>query len=83
MLSFHWNRGQSEPVPYPHLHCAFSGEDEWAPIDRKTHVPCGRVALEDIVFFAIRELHVRPLRDDWSDVLAKHRRAFIEYKTTE
>jgi hypothetical protein len=61
-------------------HCGFARE-EW--ITKKTHVPSGRVALEDVVFFLVQEFKIRPLREDWMDVVAKNREAFLAYKTAE
>ncbi len=82
IIAFHWSREPSGPVPYPHIHCDFGGNGGM-PITRKTHVPSGRVALEDVVFFAISELKVKPLSDEWERIIAKNRQAFIAYKTAE
>lgn len=83
VITFHWERGMTNPVPYPHVHFGFTNGDGNSIIQRKSHVPSGRVAVEDVTYFLISELGVHPRKADWRDILAQHREAFIQYKTAE
>jgi hypothetical protein len=66
ILAFHWHPTGRSPITWPHLHLG----TPIANIDlSKAHVPTGVVTLQDVVRFAIVDLGVRPLRDDWSEVL--------------
>ncbi len=66
LLAFHWH--PHVPVSaFPHLHLE-SGLDVRADFVGM-HVPSGRVSLEDIVRFLIREFGVQPRRTDWAQVL--------------
>jgi hypothetical protein len=80
VLAFHWHpAGPGANIPFPHLHLgrALGAID----IDPKAHVPTGRVSLEAVVAFLIRELGVRPLRPDWESVLAANQAAFDTTRT--
>jgi hypothetical protein len=67
LIAFHWHPGRANQPDFPHLHV--TGRAGSVAIDRKQHVPTGRVSLESVVRFAIVELGVRPLRPDWERVL--------------
>jgi hypothetical protein len=72
IFAFHWGRNLLAPVPYPHLHIGFGTKSASPPVGPKVHVPTGRVAVEDIVFFLISELDVPPVpehKHDWKEVL--------------
>jgi hypothetical protein len=69
IVAFHWHPGTVHgPISYPHLHIG----QPTSPIDIGSgrHVPTGRVSIEAVVRFLIKELHVRPLRSDWESVIA-------------
>lgn len=67
MLAYHWHPVGVSPVTWPHLHVSGS----LAGIDLgKAHLPTGVVPLQDVLRFAIVDLGVEPLRDDWRAVLA-------------
>src|SRR5262249_51662350 len=72
-LVYHWHPDSSSPEKRPHLH--IGGESG------KAHVPTGRVALEDVLRFCIRDLEVQPLREDWSDILDATQGAFETWRT--
>lgn len=67
LIAFHWHPGQSHQPDFAHLHV--TTVDQPPQIQRKHHVPTGRVSLESVIRFAIQELGVRPLRPDWEQVL--------------
>lgn len=79
VIAFHWHpTGVGGAIP-PHLHLgrALGPVD----IDAKAYLPAGRVSLEAVVAFLIRELGVRPLRPDWDAVLAANQAAFDANRT--
>ncbi len=57
VIACHWHPTGHGQVPFAHLHLA--GQADTVTIDRKRHVPTGRVSLEAVVRFAIEELGVR------------------------
>jgi len=67
LLAYHWHSVGASPVTTPHLHLGGT----LAGIDlSKAHLPTGHVALQDVLRFAIIDLGVEPLRDDWDAILA-------------
>lgn len=81
LFAYHWERGRQIPVPYAHLHIGFGASMAAPPVDPKIHVPTDRVPIEDIVFFLIDQLGVKPLRNDWREILTAARARFIQFKT--
>lgn len=79
VIAFHWHPEPPATVPFPHLHV--DGRSAAPTFDRRRHVPTGRVSLEAVVRFAIAELDVRPLRDDWQRVLGQGTAAFDAGRT--
>ena len=66
LLAYHWHPAGLSPVTTPHLHLGGT----LAGIDlSKAHLPTGHVALQDVLRFAIVDLGVAPLRDDWEAIL--------------
>lgn len=66
IILFHWHPFANQ-VPFPHLHMAGGGGS--VAIEGRRHIPGGRVSLHAVVRFAIVELGVRPLRQDWERIL--------------
>jgi hypothetical protein len=87
LLAFHWERERTTRSPYPlgHLHIGsglLANPTVIRPGDFHTaHIPTERVSLEAIVHFAIVELGVTSLRDDWELELAGTEDAFKVHKT--
>lgn len=82
IVSFQWHPTGPGAFPYPHLHlgdAADVGLDELMG----AHIPTGRVALEQVLRFAIETFKVRPRRADWRDVLFGTRRRFEQWRTWE
>jgi hypothetical protein len=67
LLSYHWHPQGRSPITTPHLHLGSAAVTQVFLAD--AHLPTGIVSLPDVVRLAIRDLHVRPLRPDWSQVL--------------
>jgi hypothetical protein len=85
IVVWHWDpaaRAQAprEPVITPHVHI---GTAELAParLARKHHIPSERVAVEDVIWFALAELEAEPHRDDWKTVLQQTRADFVSART--
>jgi hypothetical protein len=74
LIAFHWHPGREDQPDFPHLHV--TSRPGPVRIQRKHHVPTGRVSLEAVVRFAIQELGVRPIRPDWEQVLDAGQREF-------
>jgi hypothetical protein len=87
LLHFHWERERSTQNPYPlgHLHIGPGLLAHPTPIRagdfHNAHIPTGRVSFESVVRFAIIELGVEPLREDWESALKKTEDAFLRHKT--
>jgi hypothetical protein len=82
IISFQWHPTGPGALPYPHIHlgdAADVGRDDL----EGAHVPTGRVALEQVLRFAIETFKVRPRRSDWRDVLFGTRRRFEQWRTWE
>jgi hypothetical protein len=79
MITYHWQPGGLGPE-WPHLHVgtAVLREDDY--LDRRKHVPTGRVALEDVITLAI-EMGAEALREDYAEVLTESRQAFHRWRT--
>jgi hypothetical protein len=75
MVAYHWHPYGMSHVTLPHLHVSGAVNEL---ISRRTHLPTGRVFLEDVVRLIIEEFHVPPRRPDWSEVLDMSRREAIE-----
>ena len=68
IIAYHWHPNAPGEVTFPHVHLGYAVKVEDEAM-AKAHLPTGRVALEDVLRLAIRELGVRPLRTDWQEVL--------------
>lgn len=68
VISFQWHPQGASHITYPHFHLGAG-----ARIGRRElqncHIPTEMMSLERVLRFAIEELGVEPLRDDWDDVL--------------
>ena len=64
-LAFHYHPIGASHITIPHIHVATT-----APVDlSKAHIPSGEVTFQRVVRFAIEELGVEPLRQDWRTIL--------------
>lgn len=79
LFAYHWDPAGKVTVPHLHFGALVTAAD--SPISRKAHVPTGRVPVEDVVWFAIEELKVKPLRDNWDKLTAFSRKRFMEHKS--
>lgn len=79
IITYHWQPDGLGPG-WPHLHVGTCVLRDEAPLDRRKHVPTGRIALEDVIALAI-ELGAKPLRDDHEQVLAASKKGFTDWRT--
>lgn len=83
VVLFHWHPGKGEhgkPLTvHPHIHIGPQLLDKDSSITSRAHIPSGRVAMEDVIEFLIRDCGVTPLRDDWESVLSESRNNFRQY----
>ena len=80
VLAFHWHPAERFKVRHPHLHL-----DQGARLGRedlhRTHIPTGRIFIEEVIRFIITELEVESLRDDWEKVLSEAEAAHQIWRT--
>ena len=78
VIGYHWH--PKIGVPYPHMH--IRSDVRIGPRDlHNYHLPTGRVALEQVLRQAIKELKVAHNRDDWEEVLDDTQAAYEKYRT--
>jgi hypothetical protein len=83
LICFHWE-GDTAKNPVPHIHIGFAAKPASCPFGNRTHIPSGRVALEDVVSFVIAELQVEPTeirRHTWQPILQAARDVFFRFKS--
>jgi hypothetical protein len=76
IVAYHWHPGQSQKVTVPHLHLS-GGAMVRHPAFEKVHFPTERIAVEDLLRFAIGELGVTPRLPDWQRMLNQTQQAFL------
>jgi hypothetical protein len=81
VVAFHWEGHNSGAAPFAHLHLGHANVSSAPLLGPKAHIPTGRVAIEDVVYFLIEDLGVKPLKPDWKEVLARVRQQFMNYKS--
>ncbi|MGD9684164.1 MAG: hypothetical protein AB7W16_23620 [Candidatus Obscuribacterales bacterium] len=72
LFSWHYHpEDPLSPVPYPHVHIysAQRSQDAGLRLLHKEHIPSGRVSLEDVSMFLIKELGFSPQSKDWEKVI--------------
>jgi len=79
VISFQWHPG-TEATMFPHIHLGHAAQVRHGQL-QKAHIPTGRVALEDVLLFAIRELKVTPRKVDWQQIIMDTRDTFIKWRT--
>ncbi len=81
VIAYHWHpESPNGWATFPHLHIEAGAE-----VGRKSligaHLPTERVAFEQVLWVAVHELGVQPIRGDWEDVLSSCLKAFQRYRT--
>jgi hypothetical protein len=68
IVAYHWHPEGRSPIVTPHLHLGPGAAVGRLELTRG-HLPTGRIGVSTLLQFAIRDLGVRPLRDDWVAIL--------------
>ena len=77
---FHWHWNPASDWPDPHLHLSIEDPRQRGP---RLHIPTGgRVTIETVLRFLIREQMVTPANDDWEQQLSDGQRLFDDYHST-
>jgi hypothetical protein len=75
LLAYHWHARGASPIIWPHLHVSAP----LTPLDlTRGHLPTGPVSLPAVLRYAVADLGVRPLRQDWAATLAAAERSLDE-----
>ena len=72
ILSYHWHPDAHPQIWFPHLH--MKGKHS------KTHLPTGRVSIEEVIRLLIAEFGVKA-KGDWEHILLKAQRTFEKDRT--
>jgi hypothetical protein len=78
VVSWHWHPAGSSPVTWPHQHLGAATVSSDGVITPRSHLPTGRITLEDVVHFMIADLGALPARDDWHHALHASRSWFYD-----
>jgi len=68
VLAYHWHPNSRSATTAPHLHLGPAAQVGFERLS-DSHLPTGRIALEDVLRLAIRDLGVRARRNDWEETL--------------
>jgi hypothetical protein len=69
IFSYQWHPHSEVTIPHVHFK---KGEERI----RRVHLPTGRVSIESVAEFLIRDMGVRPGRPDWEKVINRNRELF-------
>lgn len=75
LISWHWH--PQTGMPYPHLHVSAG------VLDRRAHLPSGRVSIESVLRLLLTDLEVPPTRehaDDYTQILEEAEAKFIAHR---
>ncbi len=81
ILTYHWHPEGPSHITEPHLHLGPAAEIGCEELV-KAHIPVGRITIEDVIGLLLRDFGVKPLREDWEDVLAETQGKYENYRTT-
>ncbi len=81
IVAYHWHpQAPNSKTLHPHMHLqhgARIGRPELAG----THIPTGRVALEDFLRLLVEVFGATPLKSDWNAILGRTKTRFGMYKS--
>ncbi len=77
ILSYHWHPQTTRQDPHLHL----GSGSKVMNFLRRTHLPTGRVSLEEVLRFLIEELKVKPLRQDWNEMLKSTQSQYEQFRS--
>lgn len=73
LFAWHWHPFGNSSYYEPHAH-PFAIDPRLLP--SRAHFPTGRISLEQVIRFAIDQLKVEPVRNDWDKVLSLNEAKF-------
>lgn len=77
LIAWHWHPWN---VAFPHLHL-YEAEQLGRPDLARIHYPTGRISLESIARFLIREYDVQPRQENYDEILNQTEKAFRRART--
>jgi hypothetical protein len=90
IYGWHWHPGLGTDITYPHVHPYLLDvcEEDACAMEilnfrsmAKVHLPTGRVSLEGVVRFLIRDLGVQPRLSQYREILDHREAAFDAHRT--
>lgn len=81
IVSYHWHPDSASHVKSPHAHLGHGQLSSGALLTPRTHLPTGRVSLEQVVRSLITEHEVTPRADDWDARLTLSHGVFELYRS--
>lgn len=80
LIAYHWHPEARGAPTTPHLHIGKAAGLGYPNLEG-SHLPSGRVAVEELLRLAISELGIDARRDDWADVLDETQLAHETWRT--
>lgn len=81
IVAYHWHPEGSSPWVTPHMHVGDVALANTGVFPKRAHIPTPRASFESVIAWVITELGVKPVRDDWAEVLSASERDFDEHKS--
>jgi hypothetical protein len=72
LIAWHWHPGTGNGRPHIHMQAD--------PIERRVHIPTGRVSIEAVLRMLLADLQVAARRDDFAQVLDETEEKFIQHR---
>lgn len=80
-LHYNWHPVGTSEIKSPHLHLRNSGCRIASTDLGNAHLPTGRIALEEVLRISINDFGVRPLKDDWQEIIGNTQARFEGWRT--
>ena len=79
IMSYHWHPSMKYPK-FPHLHLKKGAAVAREEL-KSSHIPTGRISIESVVEFLIKEFHVMPRYPDWKLAVDENHGLFEKDRT--
>lgn len=80
LITFHWHPSGRSSEKYPHLHFGKAAQVGFQQL-QNCHIPTGRISLEEVLRFAITQLHAKPRTPRWDEILASSQTTYERWRT--
>jgi hypothetical protein len=81
IIAYHWHpKAPNSKTVHPHVHLQYGAKVKRQEL-AGTHLPTGRVAVEDFLRLMIEVFGVAPLKKNWSVILGRTKKQFDLYKS--